>query len=93
MIVRERLTRIGYSLAASTILDCSTRGDIVLDNFAGVGSTILAAEKVGRVCCAIEIDPLYIDTAVKRWEKHTGEKAVCAATGEHFDQAEVTHGS
>ena len=81
------------AMIADAILDCSSRGDIVLDNFAGVGSTILAAEKVGRVCYAIEIDPLYVDTAVKRWEKHTGEKAVCAATGEHFDQAEVTHGS
>jgi DNA modification methylase len=81
------------AMIADAILDCSARDDIVLDNFAGVGSTILAAEKVGRVCYAIEIDPLYIDTAVKRWEKHTGEKAVCAATGEHFDQAEVTHGS
>jgi DNA modification methylase len=81
------------AMIADAILDCSSRGDIVLDNFAGVGSTILAAEKVGRVCYAIEIDPLYIDTAVKRWEKHTGERAVCTATGEYFDPAEVTHGS
>jgi DNA modification methylase len=81
------------AMIADAILDCSARDDIVLDNFAGVGSTILAAEKVGRVCYAIEIDPLYIDRAVKRWEKHTGENAVCAVTGEHFDQEEVTHGS
>jgi DNA modification methylase len=81
------------AMIADAILDCSARGDIVLDNFAGVGSTILAAEKVGRVCCAIEIDPLYVDTAVRRWEKHTGERAVSAATGEYFDQAEVTLGS
>ena len=78
-------------MIADAILDCSSRGDIVLDKFAGAGSTILAAEKVGRVCCAIEIDPLYVDTAVKRWEKHTGERAV-RATDESFDQAEVTHG-
>jgi DNA modification methylase len=81
------------AMIADAILDCSARGDIVLDNFSGVGSTILAAEKEGRVCYAIEIDPLYVDTSVKRWEKHTGERAVCAATGEYFDQAEVTHGS
>jgi DNA modification methylase len=80
-------------MIADAILDCSARGDVVLDNFSGVGSTILAAEKVGRVCYAIEIDPLYVDTSVKRWEKHTGERAVCPATGEYFDQAEVTHGS
>jgi DNA modification methylase len=81
------------AMIADAILDCSARGDIVLDNFSGVGSTILAAEKVGRVCYAIEIDPLYVDTAVQRWEKQTGERAVCAATGEHFEQAGVTHGS
>jgi DNA modification methylase len=81
------------AMIADAILDCSARGDIVLDNFSGVGSTVLAAEKVGRVCYAIEIDPLYVDAAVRRWEKHTGEKAVCAATGECFDQAEAMHGS
>jgi DNA modification methylase len=81
------------AMIADAILDCSARGDIVLDNFAGVGSTILAAEKVSRVCYAIEIDPLYVDAAVRRWEKHTGEKVVCAATGKCFDQAEVVHGS
>jgi DNA modification methylase len=81
------------AMIADAILDCSTRGDVVLDNFSGAGSTILVAEKVGRVCYAIEIDPLYVDTSVKRWEKQTGERAVCAATGEYFGQAEVTCGS
>jgi len=81
------------AMIADAILDCSARGEIVLDGFAGVGSTILAAERVGRTCYAIEIDPLYVDTAVKRWEKHTGEKAICAATGEYFDEAEVARGA
>ena len=80
------------AMIADAILDCSARGDIVLDSFSGVGSTILAAEKVGRVCYAIEIDPLYVDTAVRRWEQHTGEKAICAATGERLDQVEVPDG-
>jgi len=80
-------------MIADAILDCSARGDTVLDNFSGAGSTILAAEKVGRVCYAMEIDPLYVDTAVRRWEKHTGERALCAATGGYFDPAEGTHGS
>jgi len=80
------------AMIADAILDCSARGDIVLDSFSGVGSTILAAEKVGRVCYAIEIDPLYVDAAVRRWEKHTGERAVCAATGERLDQVEVPDG-
>jgi len=46
--------------------------------FSGVGSTILAAERVRRTCRAIEIDPLYVDTAVRRWEKQTGRQAVLA---------------
>jgi DNA modification methylase len=80
------------AMIADAILDCSARGDIVLDSFSGVGSTILAAEKVGRVCYAIEIDPLYVDATLKRWEKHTGEKAVCATTNGCFDRAEVLNG-
>ena len=60
--------------------------------FLALVQTILAAEKVGRVCHAVEIDPLYVDAAVKRWERHTGEIAVCAATGKHFDQVGVPHG-
>jgi len=66
------------AMIADAILDCSAPGDIVLDNFSGVGSTILAAERVRRTCYAIEIDPLYVDTAVRRWEKQTGRKAVLA---------------
>ena len=80
------------AMIADAILDCSAPGDIVLDNFCGVGSTILAAERVGRSCYAIEIDPLYVDTAVKRWEKRTGKQAVRAASGKDFDQAEVANG-
>jgi DNA modification methylase len=66
------------AMIADAILDCSAPGDIVLDNFSGVGSTILAAERVRRNCYAIEIDPLYVDTAVRRWEKQTGRQAVLA---------------
>jgi DNA modification methylase len=80
------------AMIADAILDCSAPGDIVLDSLSGVGSTIVAAEKVGRVCYAIEIDPLYVDAAVKRWEKRTGEGAVRTATREYFDQAGVSHG-
>jgi DNA modification methylase len=66
------------AMIADAILDCSAPGDIVLDNFAGVGSTILAAERARRICYAIEIDPVYVDTAVRRWEKQTGRQAVLA---------------
>jgi DNA modification methylase len=80
------------AMIADAILDCSAPGNIVLDNFCGVGSTILAAERVGRSCYAIEIDPVYVDTAVKRWEKRTGKQAVRAASGKDFEQAEVANG-
>ncbi len=80
------------AMIADAILDCSAPGDLVLDNFSGVGSTILAAEKTGRTCYAIEIDPVYVDTAVKRWEKQTGKRAVHAASGEYCQIAEVANG-
>jgi DNA modification methylase len=53
------------ALVADALLDCSARGEIVLDGFLGSGSTLLAAERVGRVCYGIEIDPLYIDVAIR----------------------------
>ena len=61
-------------------------GDIVLDAFLGSGSTLIAAEKTGRRCFALELDPLYVDVAIRRWQALSGKAAVCAATGETFDQ-------
>jgi DNA modification methylase len=72
-------------LVADAILDCSARGDIVLDAFLGSGTTLIAAERVGRICRGIEIDPHYLETAIRRWQALTGEKAVHAATGKCFD--------
>ena len=80
------------AMIADAILDCSAPGDIVLDNFCGAGSTIIAAERVGRTCYAIEIDPVYVDTAVKRWERRTGKLAIRAASRQLFETAEVTNG-
>ena len=82
-------------LVADALLDCSARGDIVLDPFLGSGSTAIAAEKVGRVCYGMDLDPLYVDTAARRMQAWTGEKAVHEATGRLFDdiEREVRHGS
>ena len=84
------------AMVADAILDCTARGEIVLDAFLGSGTTLLAAERVGRVCCGIEIDPLYIDVAIRRWQKYTGETAIHATTGKRFDEIateqEVHHG-
>jgi DNA modification methylase len=76
---------------ADAILDCSTRGDVILDCFLGSGTTLIAAERVGRICHGIEIDPLYVDTAIRRWQSYTGDSAVHAVTGKRFgeDAAEV----
>jgi DNA modification methylase len=80
------------AMIADAILDCSAPGNIVLDNFCGAGSTIIAAERVGRVCYAMEIDPVYVDTTVKRWERRTGKLAVRATGRQVFETTEVTNG-
>jgi len=46
----------------------------------------MAAERVGRVCCGIEIDPVYVDVAIRRWQDYTGDAAVHATTGKRFDE-------
>jgi DNA modification methylase len=74
------------ALVADAIRDCSRRGEIVLDPFMGSGTTILAAEKVGRRAYGLEIDPLYVDVAVKRWQDFTKRDAILKATGQTFDE-------
>jgi len=78
------------ALIADALLDCSARGDIVLDSFFGSGSTLIAAERVGRVCYGIEIDPVYVDVAVRRLQRHTGDHAIHASTGKRFDDLAPT---
>jgi DNA modification methylase len=73
------------ALVADALLDCSARGDLVLDAFLGSGSTLIAAERTGRRCFGIELDPIYVDTAIKRWQRHTGDHAIDIATGKRFD--------
>jgi len=77
------------TLIADAILDCTARGDTVLDAFLGSGSTVIAAERVGRRCYGIEIDPLYVDTIVRRWESLTGRSAVHQPTGRSFRELEA----
>jgi DNA modification methylase len=74
------------ALIADAMLDCTARGELVLDCFLGSGSTVIAAERVGRTCYGIEIDPLYVDTAIRRWQKLTGENAIHAESGKTFNQ-------
>jgi len=76
-------------LVADVLLDCSIRGDIVLDPFLGSGSTLMAAERTRRVCRGIEIDPTYVDVAIRRWRRMTGEPAIHAKSGANFAALEL----
>ena len=73
------------ALVADAIIDCTARGDVVLNCFLGSGSTLIAAERTGRRCYGLELDPEYVDTVVRRWQAYTGEAAVLSSTGETFD--------
>ncbi|MBP0113886.1 ParB N-terminal domain-containing protein [Bradyrhizobium vignae] len=76
-------------LVMDALLDCSNRGEIVLDSFLGSGTTLLAAERTGRRCRGIEVDPLYVDTAIRRWQNLTGRDAVRLSDGKPFREIEA----
>ncbi|MFT5181538.1 MAG: hypothetical protein ACI8S3_001422 [Alphaproteobacteria bacterium] len=76
------------ALVADAIRDATHRGDVVLDNFVGSGTTIMAAQQVGRLAYGMDLDPLYIDTAIRRWQEAGGEKAQLASSGETFTDVE-----
>jgi len=73
------------AMVADAILDCSARGDIVLDPFLGSATTVIAAERTGRRCYGMELDPRYVDTAIRRWQTLTGEIAHHGVSGRSFD--------
>jgi DNA modification methylase len=72
------------ALVEDAIKDVTRRGEVVLDPFGGSGSTMIAAERCGRVAKLIEIDAAYCDVIVRRWQQHTGKNATRAGTGERF---------
>jgi DNA modification methylase len=76
------------ALVADAIKDCSRRGDIILDSFAGSGTTLIAAERVGRKGRVIEIDPRYCDVIIKRWQEYAGKAAIHAASEMSFEDLE-----
>lgn len=76
------------AMVMDAIKDCSRRGDIVLDPFGGSGTTLIAAEKTGRKARLIELDPLYCDVIIRRWQALTGQEAVHAVSGKTFNQIE-----
>ena len=77
------------TLVADAIMDVSARGDIVLDAFLGSGTTVVAAERTGRRCYGLELDPLYVDTIVRRWQAQTDDSARHSTSGKSFDEIEM----
>lgn len=81
----EHPTMKPVALVERAILNSSREGQTVLDLFGGSGSTLIAAQKTGRIARLMELDPQYVDVIVKRWQDFTGQKAAHAVTGEAFD--------
>ena len=73
------------ALVTDAIKDCSRRGDIVLDPFGGSGTTLIAAQKTGRLARLIEFDPAYCDVIIRRFEGVTGKSAVLERTRQTFE--------
>jgi DNA modification methylase len=74
------------TLVCDAIKDCTRRGDIVLDTFSGSGTTILAAERVGRRAFALEIEERFVDVAIRRWQAFTRRDAIHSGSGRSFDE-------
>ena len=72
-------------LVMQYLKNSSRRGDLVLDPFGGSGSTMIAAQKIGRVARLMELDPRFADVIVKRWQDFTGGQAVLEGTSDRFD--------
>ncbi len=81
------------ALVADAIKDCSRRGGFVLDPFCGSGTILIAAERTGRKARALEIDPAYVDVAVRRWQTYTGKTAVLAGSTDTFETIEQQRGA
>jgi len=74
------------AMVEDAIKDCTRRGDVIFDGFLGSGSTLLAADRTGRVCRGVELDPGYVDLAIERWQALTGSEAIHGPTGLTFRQ-------
>ena len=73
-------------LVADALLDCTAHGDRVIDCFLGSGTTLIAAERTGRICHGMDLDPLYVDVAIRRWQAWTGLDAIDSESGRTFNQ-------
>lgn len=83
-LLHDHPTPKPVALVAEAILDVTARGDIVLDTFLGSGTTLMAAERTRRICYGMELEPMFVDTSIRRWQKLTGQAARHVATGRTF---------
>jgi DNA modification methylase len=74
------------ALVMDAIMDSTRRGDIVLDPFLGSGTAVIAADRAGRRCFGMDLNPLFVDLTVRRWQEWTGLKAIHEGTGRTFDE-------
>ena len=72
------------AMIADAIRDCSNRGGVILDPFGGAGTTLIAAERTGRCARLIELDPIFVDASIERWQRLTGGTARHADRGQPF---------
>lgn len=71
------------------IVNHTQRGELVYDPFLGSGTTLMAAELTGRVCCGLELDPKYVDVVIERWQRQTGEQARLDGQGANFEEVRL----
>ena len=80
-------TQKPIELMRRPILNHTKRGELVYEPFLGSGTTLAAAEVTGRICCALELEPKYVDVAVERWQALSGKAAILEGDGRTFAQA------
>lgn len=85
-ILKHHPTPKPVEMIADAMLDCTEHGDRIIDCFLGSGTALIAAERTGRICHGMELDPLYVDVAIRRWQAWTGLRAMDAETGITFDE-------
>lgn len=76
-------------MIADALRDCSHRSGVVLETFGGSGSTLIAAHRTGRRARLVEIDPLYVDRTIRRWQAVAKDEAIFVATGETFEERKL----
>jgi DNA modification methylase len=74
------------ALVADALRDCTAKGSLVLDPFLGSGTTLVAADKIGRRCYGLEVEPAYVDVAIRRWQALTHCDAILDGDGRAFDE-------